>query len=186
MLLDTTQAAGWLPVDASRFAYTVGGGYKWLLAPRGTCFFTVRPEYMDDLVPHWANWYAGGERWESLYGAPLRLAQDARRFDVAPVWHAWVGQAPSLRLLSGIGVPALHEHALGLANRFRTAVGLPPGDSAIVSAAVEPGTPEELERAGIVGSTRAGRMRLAFHLYNTEADADRAAEAVRGRLTADA
>ncbi|WP_314175052.1 aminotransferase class V-fold PLP-dependent enzyme [Streptomyces winkii] len=185
MLLDTTQAVGWLPVDASRFAYTVDGGYKWLLAPRGTCFFTVRSEYIDDLIPHSAGWYAGEERWESLYGAPLRLAKDARRFDVSPVWHAWVAQAASLDLLTGIGTDALHEHALGLANRFRAAVGLPEGDSAIVSAAVEADTPRALERAGVVGSTRAGRMRLAFHLYNTEADADRAAEVVEGRLTAE-
>jgi Aminotransferase class-V len=28
VLLDTTQAVGWLPVDASRFAYTACGGYK--------------------------------------------------------------------------------------------------------------------------------------------------------------
>jgi selenocysteine lyase/cysteine desulfurase len=33
VLLDTTQAVGWLPVDASRFAYTACGGYKWLLSP---------------------------------------------------------------------------------------------------------------------------------------------------------
>ena len=33
VLLDTTQAVGWLPVNASRFAYTACGGYKWLLAP---------------------------------------------------------------------------------------------------------------------------------------------------------
>ena len=39
-----------------------------------------------------------------------------------------------------------------------------------------------MERAGIVGSIRAGRLRLAFHLYNTAADADRAAEVVAGRL----
>ncbi len=51
VLLDTTQAAGWLPIDASRFAYTTGGGYKWLLAPRGTCFFTVQPELADRLGP---------------------------------------------------------------------------------------------------------------------------------------
>ncbi|SCK05240.1 aminotransferase class V-fold PLP-dependent enzyme [Streptomyces sp. WMMB 322] len=182
VLLDTTQAAGWLPVDASRFAYTVGGGYKWLLAPRGTCFLTVRPEHVDDLVPHSAGWFAGEERWESLYGAPLRLAKDARRFDVSPVWQAWIGQEKSLELLNGIGTDALREHALALANRFRSAVGLPPGDSAIVSAAVDSGTPAELRRAGVVASTRAGRMRLAFHLYNTGADADRAAEVVAGRL----
>ena len=27
VLLDTTQAVGWLPVDAGRFSYTTGGGY---------------------------------------------------------------------------------------------------------------------------------------------------------------
>src|SRR5215468_7702295 len=35
VLLDTTQAVGWLPVEAGRFAYTVCGGYKWLLSPPG-------------------------------------------------------------------------------------------------------------------------------------------------------
>ncbi|QPP05209.1 aminotransferase class V-fold PLP-dependent enzyme [Streptomyces bathyalis] len=182
ILLDTTQATGWLPVDADRFAYTTCSGYKWLLAPRGTCFFTVRSEFTDELVPHAAGWYAGEERWDSLYGGPLRLAEDARRFDLSPAWHSWVAQAPALHLLAGVGTAVLHEHALSLANRFRAAVGLPPGDSAIVSAAVEPDTLGELERAAVVGSVRAGRLRLAFHLNNTATDADRAAEVVAGHL----
>ena len=185
VLLDTTQAVGWLPVDASRFAYTTGGGYKWLLGPRGTCFFTVQPDLDDELIPHAAGWYAGDERWDSLYGGPLRLAGDARRFDVSPVWHSWVGQAPALDLLTEIGPPVLHAHALGLANRFRAAIGLPPGDSAIVSVAADPRTPHELERAGVVGSVRAGRLRLAFHVNNTTTDADRAAEAVAGHVQPD-
>ncbi|MFC4494670.1 aminotransferase class V-fold PLP-dependent enzyme [Streptomyces ovatisporus] len=182
ILLDVTQAVGWLPVDASRFAYTTCGGYKWLLGPRGTAFSTVQPALVDEIIPHGACWYAGDERWESLYGGPLRLAHDARRFDLSPVWHAWVGQEPALELLAGVGTDALHEHALGLANRFRKAVGLPPGDSAIVSVAVDDGTHGLLERAEVVGSVRAGRLRLAFHVYNTEADVDRAAEVVDGHL----
>jgi len=107
VLLDTTQAVGWLPVDASRFAYTVCAGYKWLLAPRGTCFFTVQPELTGDLIPHNAGWYAGAQRWDSLYGSPLRLAADAWRFDVSPAWHSWVAQAPALDLLNEIGPTAL-------------------------------------------------------------------------------
>lgn len=59
VLVDLTQSAGWLPVDASRFAYTVCGAYKWLLAPRGTAFLTVRPDRLDRLVPFQAGWYAG-------------------------------------------------------------------------------------------------------------------------------
>ncbi len=186
IFLDTTQAVGWLPVDASRFAYTAGGGYKWLLAPRGTCFFTVQAEFADGLIPHAANWFAGEERWESLYGGPLRLAKEARRFDLSPVWHSWAAQAPALDLLTEVGTDVLHEHALGLANTFRAGVGLPPGDSAIVSVAVDPGTPALLERAGVVGSIRAGRLRLAFHVNNTADDAGRAAEVVAGHLIEDA
>ncbi len=180
VLLDTTQAVGWLPVDASRFAYTTGGGYKWLLSSRGTCFFTVAPEVMDELIPHTAGWYAGADRWNSLYGGPLRLATDARRFDVSPAWHSWVTQAPALELLAGIGTPALHAHAVGLANRFLAGIGLPPGDSAIVSIAADDAARTRLQEAGVVASLRAGRVRLAFHLYNTAADADLAATALTG------
>lgn len=180
VLLDTTQAVGWLPVDAGRFAYTVGGGYKWLLAPRGTCFFTVRPELVDELVPHTASWFGGGDPWSSIYGGPLRLACDARRFDVSPAWHSWVGQAPSLDLLTAVGRDALHRHAVGLADRFRAALDLPPGDSAIVSLATSAAAGDRLQRAGVRASVRAGRLRLAFHLHNGPADADAAAEALTG------
>jgi selenocysteine lyase/cysteine desulfurase len=182
ILLDTTQAVGWLPVDASRFAFTVSAGYKWLLAPRGTCFFTVAPEVAHELVPHAANWYAGADRWDSLYGGPLRLADEARRFDLSPVWHSWVAQAPALELLTEIGPAVLHEHNLALANLFRAAVDLPPGNSAIVSVATDSSVAQRLEQAGVVGSVRAGRLRLAFHLYNTEADVARAADAVAGHI----
>ena len=182
ILLDTTQAVGWLPVDASRFAYTTNGGYKWLLAPRGTCFFTVQPAFVDGLVPHAANWYAGDKPWESIYGSPLRLAADARRFDLSPAWHSWVGQRATLDLLTEVGPDLLHVHALGLANRFRAAIAMPQGDSAIVSVATDENAGAKLKRAGIVGSIRAGRLRLTFHVHNTESDADRAAEALAGHV----
>jgi len=182
VLVDTTQAVGWLPVDASRFAFTVCGGYKWLLAPRGTAYLTVQAELLDSLIPHTAGWYAGARPWESIYGAPLRLAPDARRFDVSPAWHAWIGAAPSLELLTVIGAPALHGHALGLANEFRAGIGLPPGDSAIVSAVAEPQVPELMCRAGIIGSIRANRLRLSFHLSTTTQDVARAVDILSGHL----
>jgi selenocysteine lyase/cysteine desulfurase len=182
VLLDTTQAVGWLPVDAGRFAFTTGGGYKWLLAPRGTAFFTVRPELTDTVLPHTAGWYAGAEPWSSIYGGPLRLATDARRFDVSPAWLSWVGQAPALELLADVGTTALRDHAVGLANRFLAGVDLPAGDSAIVSLAVGPHAAERLADAQVVGSMRAGRLRLSFHVHNTPDDADRAAEALRGHV----
>lgn len=76
ILLDTTEAVGWLPVDASRFACTACGGYKWLLSPRGTAYFTISPALIGELTPHYAGWYAGDDPWSSIYGGPLRLASD--------------------------------------------------------------------------------------------------------------
>jgi selenocysteine lyase/cysteine desulfurase len=182
VLLDTTQAIGWLPIDASQFAYTVCGGYKWLLAPRGTAYLTVLSDLLEDVVPHTAGWYAGADPWSSIYGTPLRLATDARRFDVSPAWHSWVGAAPALDLLSEVGTPALHAHALGLANRFRDGVGLPAGDSAIVSSIGDQEVPDLMRAANIVGVARAGRLRLSFHLSTSEQDVDKAIDALSGHL----
>ncbi len=179
-LVDLTQAAGWLPVDATGFDVTVCSAYKWLLSPRGTAFMTVRPERWDDLVPHAAGWYAGDDPWDSIYGAPLRLAPDARRFDASPAWHAFVGTDASLSLLEEVGIARLHQHAVGLADRFRTGVGLPPGDSAIVSVGVDDEAPDLLARHRVQAAFRAGRLRLSFHVSNAPADADLAAAALQG------
>jgi selenocysteine lyase/cysteine desulfurase len=184
VLLDTTQAVGWLPVDASRFAYTACAGYKWLLSPRGTAYFTVSPALAGDLIPHFAGWYAGDDPWSSIYGGPLRLAGDARRFDVSPAWHAWVAAAPALQLLGQVGTPSLQRHAVGLANRFRAGIGLEPGASAIVSLATDPAAADALAAARIKGSARAGRLRLSFHVSTDEQDADLAADVLRGHVTA--
>jgi selenocysteine lyase/cysteine desulfurase len=182
ILLDTTQAVGWLPIDAGRFAYTVSGGYKWQLIPRGTAFLTIQRERLDDMLPNNAGWYAGGDRWSSIYGAPLRLASDARRFDVSPAWLSWVGAVPSLELLTEVGTNALHAHAVALARRFCAGVDLPDQASAIVAAVADAEVPALMRSAGIIGVTRAGRLRLSFHVSTSEDDVDRAVEVLSGHL----
>ncbi len=179
VLVDGTQSVGWLPLDASRFDYTVTSGYKWLLAARGTCFLTVADdEAFTRLRPSNAGWYAGADRWDSLYGAPLRLAPGARALDVSPAWFSWVTQAASLELLLEVGPHALHAHSVALANRFRAGIGLEPGASAVVSLASDADLEPVLAGEGIAASVREGRLRLAFHVNNDERDADVAAEAL--------
>ncbi len=171
-VLDTTHAYGWLPIDASRFDITICAAYKWLLSPRGTAFMTVRPEHLDWIRPLSAGWYAGADIWSSIYDGPLRLAANARRFDVSPAWLCWVGTAPALELINRVGVGAIHEHNLRLANRVRVGLGLATGDSAIVRLESSL-APAVLEQADLRASIRAGAVRMAFHLYNTDADVDR-------------
>src|SRR3954463_5675324 len=177
-LVDATQAAGWLPLDATRFDFRVASAYKWLMSPRGTAFMTVAPERLDAIVPIQAGWYAGEDIHDAYSGPPLRLASDARRLDTSPAWFAWAGTQPAIELVNEIGVEAIHAHDVGLANRFRAGLGLPPGDSAIV--AVEAAGAERLEAAGIIAPVRAGRLRTSWHAYNSEADVDRVLDVLAG------
>ncbi|MGF7234412.1 MAG: aminotransferase class V-fold PLP-dependent enzyme [Frankia sp.] len=173
--LDATQAAGWLPVDAGRFAMVTCAGYKWLSNPRGTCFTSMRPEATADVVPHLAGWYAGPDALGTFYGAPLRLAPDARRFDLSPAWFSWIGAVAPLEILTRIGVAAVHRHDVGLADGFRARLGLAPAGSAIVSVEASDSVRARLAAAGVVTAGREGRVRLAFHHYNDATDVDRAA-----------
>src|SRR3954469_1123228 len=176
-VVDGSQACGWLPLDASRFDVLACHTYKWLMSPRGTALMAIAPALAERLVPHQAGWFAGGDPLADYYGAPLRLATTARRLDISPAWFSWVATAPVLELLNRIGVSAIHEHNVRLANRFRVGLGLPEGDSAIVSANV-PDAEARCARAGVLAAARAGRLRASFHLYNTEADVDAALEAL--------
>ncbi|WEH42464.1 aminotransferase class V-fold PLP-dependent enzyme [Streptomyces sp. NBC_01218] len=183
VLLDTTQAAGWLPLDAGECDYTVAGGFKFLLCPRGASFLTVTEEAQDSLTPVFAGWVAGADTENSTYGPVERLASSARRFDTPPAFLSYYGAERSLALLAEIGPDALYAHATGLAARFRAGLArlghdTVPGDSAIVAAPGLGGRRAELDRAGISVSDRAGNLRAAFHLYNTEADVDRALDVI--------
>jgi selenocysteine lyase/cysteine desulfurase len=176
--IDTTQSAGWLPIEATRFDFVAAGGYKWLLSPRGTAFMAVRPDRIAELVPIAPGWYAGDDRWDSIYGPPLRLASDARKYDISPAWLNWVGTAAALEYLETIGIESIYDHDVDLANRLRAAVGMPEAGSAIVSVTL-PGDPDRLTQAGLRTAVRDGRLRASFHLYNTEADVDLLVEALR-------
>jgi selenocysteine lyase/cysteine desulfurase len=177
VVVDATQACGWLPVDARRFDAMVCGAYKWLLSPRGTGFVVTTPELRERMVPAQAGWFAGADPHDSYYGPPLRLAADARRLDISPAWFSWVGTAPALDLVNEVGVAAIHDHDVALANRFRAGLGLPPADSAIVSVDVADAE-RRLAAADIRAAVRDGRLRASFHLYTTVEDVDRAVAAL--------
>ena len=179
MVVDATQACGWLPFDAGLADVVVAGAYKWLMSPRGTAFAYLGPAARDRMRPIAAGWYAGEDVHTSYYGPPLRLAKSARRFDISPAWFSWVATAPTLEVVEEIGVGAIHDHNVALANRFLAGLGQPPGDSAIVTVDV-PDAEARLRKAGVRAAVRAGRVRASFHVYTTEADVDMAIDALVG------
>ena len=183
VLVDLTQATGWLDVDASRFAYAVCGAYKWLLSPRGTAFLAVRPDRWDSLVPTAAGWYAGEAPRASIYAPPPRLAATARRFDVSPGWQPWVGTTASLDLLDRIGTAALEAHAVEVEAAFAAGAGLEPVGRAIRALEADAEVPGLLAAHGIVAAERAGRLRVSFHVNNTVEEAHAAGLLLRGHVT---
>ena len=180
LLADATQAAGWLPLRADDADFLVCAAFKWLLSPRGTAFLAVAPEAAKTLRPLAPGWYAGEDPWANCYDT-VELADSARRFDVAPVWPAFVGTAASLSLVEELTPERIGAHNLALADRFRAGVEslghtVTPGRSAVVSVPGLGHAAAELAGADVIGSNRAGNLRLAFHLNNGSADADRALE----------
>ncbi|MFN3003159.1 aminotransferase class V-fold PLP-dependent enzyme [Mycolicibacterium wolinskyi] len=176
-VVDVTQAVGWKNLDMAWADVTVAGVYKWLLAPRGAAWMSLSDRVATRMTPHAANWYAGEDPWQSIYGLPLRLAPDARRFDASPAWFPMLGAGLTLPWLASLDPAVLESHTVGLANRLRAEIGLPQHDSAIVSLPVTDAA-ERLQRAGIRAAVRAGAVRVGFHLYNTEDDLERLLDAL--------
>lgn len=183
-LCDATQAVGWLPVEASRFDAVVCHAYKWLCAPRGVSFLSLSDRIARDIPPLFAGWYAGEDPWSSCYGTDVSLARDASRFDVSPAWQAFVGAEPALSLFASLDPTALHRHTTALAADFRAQRGLAPTplESAIVTWADPEGHDlAKLAAARVVASGRAGRARVAFHVFNDDEDVELAVRALARR-----
>ncbi len=168
VLLDVSQAAGWMPLSLAWADFVVGVSYKWLMSPRGASWMAVRPDRFDFLTPLAANWYSTPHS----YGTELVIRPDARRFDLSPTWMAHVGAAVALPWVASLDMDAVRAHCVGLADRLLAGLGLPARGSAIVSLDV-PAVP------GVISSVRAGRTRFACHLYNTADDVDRVLAALR-------
>ena len=173
--LDATQSAGWAEFDADRFDVTVCHGYKWLCSPRGAAFMTVGTAGGEWLRPRSAGWYTGDHPWTSIYGSPLRLAADARRFEcprhgsrcaAAPTWRCSPKSASprSVDIASGSRTTFVN----GSASSRRT-----PRSSAFPATlpmrSVPPASPM---------LPRDGRLRFSFYIYNTIADVEAAATIV--------
>ena len=177
VVVDATQALGWLPFDIRLADACVAATYKWLMTPRGATLGYFSPELQDRVRPGQTGWSAAADGF--YYGLAAEPVEDARRFDQAPAWFTHVAAAPTLQLIEEIGVAAINDHDVALANRFRAGLGMEPANSAIVSADL-PGAEERLAEAGVRASARGGRVRVSFHVYSTPDDVDLALDALDG------
>jgi selenocysteine lyase/cysteine desulfurase len=158
----------------------VCSAYKHLLSPRGVAFLVAAHDTWES-IPAWlANWRSTPDPYLSHYGGPLKQAATAARYDVSLAWHAWAGAAVSLDLLTDWQRQGVLETPLALAQRLARNLSLAQATSTLVSVPVEnaEAVRVQLERAGIKAAVRAGSVRLSTHVYTTEEQIDRAADAL--------
>lgn len=184
ILVDVTQAvpmAPQLPRLIHDIDYLVCAGYKHLLCPRGTAFLYVRKDRWDDLEPIHANWRAGDPPYGRYFGGPVQLGPDARRFDVSHAWFSWIGARESLRLLVEWQAAGAMDEVRSLASDLSEGLGVPWEGTTLVCVPVsdDTGVARALRQARIRVSTRGTSLRISPHVYNTQADIDRAIEVIR-------
>ena len=183
VLVDGTQAIPFVPVKEhlDGIDYLVCHGYKHLLLPRGAAFLYIKRERWEENLPYLAN----SRSVSRMYGGPLTLAPRASRFDISLAWHSWVGAVPALELLVQWDQDGTLLAAKELANRLALGLELPPPGASLVCVKTE--DPERathiLQAAGVKAASRGANVRLAPHVYNTEAEIDRAIKVVREVLT---
>jgi selenocysteine lyase/cysteine desulfurase len=178
LCVDVTQAAGWLPFDAALADVIVCSSYKWLMGPNGPAFIVLREELVDSFRQLQPNWFACEDPHAAPYGIAFPAARSARKFDVVPGLISASALLPSLALINRLGVSNIHRHNTQLAAALCRRLDVAYNGSAIVILHV-PGAPERLNARGIRATVRGERIRVAIHAYNTAADVDLLADALR-------
>jgi selenocysteine lyase/cysteine desulfurase len=186
LVVDATQAAGALEIDAGawRADVVVSSGYKWLGGHGGVAVAVLAPE-MVERAPALPGWMGASESF-GFDATHLRFAADARRFTQSTMAYVSVaGLTRAVEQLVETGVDGIEKHAARLARYLVDAVepmGWTPyrhlDDPAASPHLVSLGRNREesgglaarLRAAGIVSSTRGGRLRVSIAPYNNEAD----------------
>ena len=180
LCLDVTQAAGWLPFDASLADIIVCSSYKWLMGPNGPAFICLRFDLVEPFRQLQPNWFACTEPHAAPYGVDFSPANSARKFDVVPGLISASALLPSLALINKVGVSTIHRHNTGLAETLCARLSVPYHGSSIVMLEV-PGAKQKLQTRGIRATIRGDRVRIAIHIYNDTEDVEALVAAVRSR-----
>ncbi len=189
LVVDHTQAAGNLPIEASLADFAFAATYKWLLGMTGTAVAYWNRARQPGWMPASAGWHslaAGTARPDWAAGEVPALVPDAMRFARGNPAHASLYVLVSAQeFLGAYEAEAVQRHVqaltVALLDRLRRR-GIPtttPTDPAQHGASVCIAHPqaaalaEALQARGVWAWNGRGRVRFSFHGYNGLADVDR-------------
>jgi cysteine desulfurase / selenocysteine lyase len=191
LVVDFTQAAGYLPIDPSVADFAFSACYKWLLGITGVAIAYWNRERQPDWSPITAGWHSF-EPGHRGYDRPPPLRADALRFTRGNPAHAPIYVlAEALDYLAAFDMRAVQAHVQTLTTsmleRLRSLQipTLTPADPARHGASVcVPSKQAQTIVDGMAGKgvlvwNGQGRVRFSFHGYNSAEDVDRAIDALR-------
>jgi selenocysteine lyase/cysteine desulfurase len=201
LLVDATQSAGVLAMDVRRLDpdFVIFPTYKWLLGPYGRAFLYIARRHQGGIPLEQTSFGRRDVRAENeVYFADLRYLGDARRFDMGERDHfiSMEMAAIGMEMMAAWGAPAIGQRLSMLTERIAKGVrdigvSVPERQVRaphILSLGFKDGMPkglvEGLATEGIYVAARLGRMRVAPHVFNDEADADRFVATLAQRLGA--
>lgn len=195
LVVDFTQASGWLPIEAAVADFAFSACYKWMLGITGIAVAYWNRARQPDWAPATAGWYSVAMQGRPDYAQPLALRPDAARFTRGNPCHAGVyAMHAALDFLEGFprGAVAAHVQALTAALLDRLAeagiASTTPRDPARHGANVCIAHPraaaivEAMAARGVLAWNGRGRVRFSFHGYNDAGELDRIMDALRESL----
>jgi cysteine desulfurase/selenocysteine lyase len=191
LLVDFTQASGYLPIEASVADFAFSACYKWMLGITGVAVAYWNRARQPDWAPASAGWhsFAVGSRG---YDTLPALKPDAMRFTRGNPAHCSIYVLNSaLSYLSRFNMADVQRHVQTLTVALLEELAssqvpvMTPGDPARHGASVCIASPraravvDALYAQGVYAWNGQGRVRISFHGYNTMSDVERTVAALR-------
>jgi cysteine desulfurase/selenocysteine lyase len=192
LVVDYTQAAGYLPIEAGVADFAFSACYKWLLGCTGVAVAYWNQARQPAWTPTTGGWHSIVFPPRPAYTPDLGLRPDALRFTRGnPAHLPLYVLASALDYLGRFDVAAIQSHVQALTTELLArlaALGIPsttPADPARHGASVcadssaAQAIVDALQRDGVFAWNGRGRIRFSFHGYNSDGDIERIVPALR-------
>ena len=191
LIVDYTQASGYLPIEASVADFAFSACYKWMLGATGVAVAYWNRQRQPDWAPITAGWNSLGSAADGYDPVPP-LRADAMRFTRGNPAHASIYVLNgALDYLARFDMEAVLAHVQGLtvalldrleALQISSTTPRDPlrhGASVCVASPRARAIVDTMAEQGVWAWNGHGRVRFSFHGYNSVHDVDRIVAAFR-------
>ncbi len=181
VLIDASQTVGSFAIEFERSGadFMVGSFLKYMLGIPGVAFLLAR--HSEDYVPTRTGWFAARDVF-AMNAQSYEPARNARRFqDGTPPVPSIYGSSAGLKLLLDVGLENIGRHNQDLQKLVRNqlkelelVVSTPRecGSMVAFQSNNEQFVVSELEKRGLIVSSREKNVRISLHFYNNSEDAE--------------